>query len=78
MNISLEIDRIKLRLDELENLAHKPREFVRCEECKHKVKEKTNASTNSLRNEDNSNRSNAKKSTSSTRRLSSSKLKKQT
>ena len=77
MNVYGEIVELKRRLSELELKAHSPREFVRCEECNHKIKEKEDGSNNSIRNEDISNGGNVKKSTSSPRGLSSSKLKKQ-
>ena len=77
MNISLEIDRLQKRVDELEKQAHMPREFIRCEECKTQVKEKVDASNNSVHNKNISNGSNVKKSVSSSGRLSSNKLKKQ-
>mgnify|MGYP003133392295 CR=1 FL=1 len=76
MNISLEIDRLKQRIDELEKKAHTPREFIRCEECKTQVKEKVNASNNSVHNKDIPNGKNVKKSSNSSGRLPSSKLKK--
>ena len=74
MNTYAEIVRLKQRLDELESKAHTPREFIRCEECKQQVKEKPNASTSSVGDKNPSNRSNAKKSTSSPRGLSRKKL----
>ena len=76
MNIYSEIEKLKKRLGELENQAHEPREFIRCEECKQQVKEKQNASTDSVDDKDASYRSNAKESTSSSRGLSRKKLKK--
>ena len=39
-NLTNQIRGISAKVSRLENLSHEPREFVRCNECKNKVKEK--------------------------------------
>ena len=38
-NLTNQIRGISAKVSRLENLSHKPREFVRCNECKNKIKE---------------------------------------
>ena len=77
MNIFMEIKTLSERVEALEKKAHEPREFIKCEDCKSQVKEKVNASNDSVDNKDVSNGSDTKASSSSTRGSSSGKLKKQ-
>ena len=46
---------LEKKVEKLEKASHPPREFVRCEECNNKIKEKDNASNNSVVNKDSSN-----------------------
>ena len=78
MNVFNEIKKLHERIEKLELKAHAPREFIKCEDCKSTIKEKDNASNNSVDNKNVSNRSNTKTSASNSRGLPSGKLKKQT
>ena len=42
LKISKVMSGIADRVSKLETMAHKPREFVSCEDCKQKIREKTN------------------------------------
>ena len=77
MNIFSEITELQKRVKKLEEQAHKPREFVKCEDCNNKIKEKDDAGTTSISNKNVSNGNNTKASNDDTGRLPSKKLKKQ-
>ena len=53
-DIEYRVRLLEEKVEKLEKASHPPREFVRCEECNCKIKEKDNASNNSVVDKDNS------------------------